>query len=50
MSQFKEIYNNVSYATIKDNNVKGVATVYVTEVKIGDKVNNGTRFIEIIED
>jgi len=47
LSQFHEIFQS-DYATIKDSSIRGAATVACKDVKIGDKVNNGTRFIEII--
>ena len=49
MEQFKSIYSDCSSATIKDNSVRGAATVSADSVKVGDKVNNGTRFIEVVE-
>ena len=48
LKEFHEIYNGCSTATIKDNCIRGAKTVCVNNVKIGDLVNNGTRFIEIV--
>jgi hypothetical protein len=50
ISQFREIFADSASATIKDNSVRGAATVYTSAVKVGDKVNNGTMFIEVVED
>ncbi len=47
-SQFEEIFKECGTATIKADNARGCKTVSVSDVKRGDKVNNGTRFIEVV--
>lgn len=49
LEQFHNIFDGGSSVTIKDNSVRGAKTISYWDVKVGDKVNNGTRFIEIIE-
>lgn len=49
LEQFYTIYKDSLSVTIKDDSVRGAATVYKNVVKVGDKVNNGTRFIEIVQ-
>lgn len=50
MEQFKQIFADVSYVTVKDNSVRGAKTVSTSDVSVGDLINNGTRFITIVED
>ena len=50
IKEYNEIFADCSSVTIKDNSVRGAATVSKNSVKIGDYVNNGTRFIKIVED
>lgn len=47
-SQFEEIFKECGTATIKADNARGCKTVSVSDVKTGDKVNNGTCFIEVV--
>ena len=39
---------NAESFTIKDNSVRGAKTIYASEIKAGDMVNNGTRFIVVV--
>lgn len=48
LKEFETIFTGGSSVTIKDDSPRGAKTVSYWDVKVGDKVNNGTRFIEIV--
>lgn len=48
LEQFHNIFNGSTSVTIKDNSVRGAKTTSYWDIKVGDWVNNGTRFIEIV--
>lgn len=50
IKDFHRIFTGGSSVTIEDDSIRGAKTVNYFDVKVGDKVNNGTRFIEIVEE
>lgn len=50
LSQTKDLFSCDTSVTIEDKScVRGAKTIYAYELKSGDWVNNGTRFLEVIE-
>jgi len=49
LHEFQTIFSGGSSVTVKDDSPRGAKTVSYWDVKVGDKVNNGTRFIEVVE-
>ena len=49
LEQLNQIYKPHDSVCIKDNSKRGLATVFVHEVTAGDRVNNGTYFVEIVK-
>jgi hypothetical protein len=49
LKEFEHIFTGGSIVTIKDDSPRGAKEISYWDIKVGDKVNNGTRFIEIVE-
>jgi hypothetical protein len=53
LKQVRDIYGDeyeTASTTIKADNARGAETVYASEVKVGDWINNSMRFIEVVEE